>query len=291
MAKIFWLIGVITLYVFLVVSCSLDTSPKQTNLDATQAVTGGQSGGIRKDKYGIKGVITMTSESSNDFTTPEPEANGSLEAAQPAINSQSDLASQDFLGAQKTTTVTTDSTNSTLTPDNSTLTPEPTANDASPRDTSIKLSAPVEPILQNIIVSFQWHSAFELLGNERYELIFWPVGTDPLKNGFSPIGARPETFVSVDLNQTLVSLPTLLQSGRDYLWGVLLVRIDPYERIKILGDGHQFRFELTTQPAQIPSTPIPVIEPTSTATVPPTPTPPRYPGPPPTPTSSTYPGP
>lgn len=61
--------------------------------------------------------------------------------------------------------------------------------------------------------------------------------------GFGPVGAGTGSEVVVNLDKTADALPQLLVSGQDYEWGVLLVELNPYRRLRYLGGGHRFRFE------------------------------------------------
>lgn len=87
---------------------------------------------------------------------------------------------------------------------------------------------------------FRWTPVGDLQPGQAFELVFWRPGQDPMSDGFSPIGARPEAEVRVDLDATSSSLPQL-NFGSDYAWGVLLVELDPYRRLAYLGGGHPFR--------------------------------------------------
>jgi hypothetical protein len=91
--------------------------------------------------------------------------------------------------------------------------------------------------------TFRWSTIVTLAENQYFELVFWPVGRDPMGNSFGPAGSIKETTLSVDLDKSADILPHLFQSGQDYEWGVLLVELNPYRRLQYLGGGHRFRFE------------------------------------------------
>lgn len=100
----------------------------------------------------------------------------------------------------------------------------------------------VEPLRSELggQLAFRWMPVGELQPGQAFELIFWRPGQDPMADGFSPIGARPEPEVRVDLDATSSALPQL-NFGTDYEWGVLLVEMNPYRRLTYLGGGHPFR--------------------------------------------------
>lgn len=104
--------------------------------------------------------------------------------------------------------------------------------------------------------TFRWSSSVKAEADQMFELIFWPAGTDPIADGFSPVGAQPSNEVTVDLSATAEYLP-MLMNGKDYQWGVLLVHANPYERIRYLGGGHPFR--LRSQAECDAERPIPVL--------------------------------
>lgn len=64
-------------------------------------------------------------------------------------------------------------------------------------------------------------------------------------NGFGPAGAVKEVALTVDLDKTANILPNLFQPGQDYQWGILLVELNPYRRLRYLGGDHKFSFEQT----------------------------------------------
>jgi hypothetical protein len=49
--------------------------------------------------------------------------------------------------------------------------------------------------------------------------------------------------LTVDLDKAADALPNLLQVGQEYQWGILLVELNPYQRVQYLGGGQRFRFE------------------------------------------------
>jgi hypothetical protein len=93
--------------------------------------------------------------------------------------------------------------------------------------------------------TFRWTTNVTLAENQYFEMVFWPAGQDPLTAGFGPGGSTQETAITVDLDGAANSLPNMLVSGQKYQWGVLLVQLNPYQRLQYLGGGHEFQFERT----------------------------------------------
>lgn len=120
-----------------------------------------------------------------------------------------------------------------------TPTPQPPAL---PVGGSVTLVEPLDAVLQGRR-TFRWSTNVTLAENQYFELVFWPVGRDPLGSSFGPAGSIKETTLTVDLDKTADVLPHLFQPGQDYEWGVLLVELNPYRRLQYLGGGQRFRFE------------------------------------------------
>ncbi|MEZ4713887.1 MAG: protein kinase [Caldilineaceae bacterium] len=113
-----------------------------------------------------------------------------------------------------------------------------------PPSGSVTLLGPLDAVLRGRQV-FRWSSSITLRGNQYYEMVFWPVGADPLIAGFSPVGAGVATEVVADLDKAASNLSHLLIGGQEYEWGVLLVELNPYRKLQYLGGGHRFRFEFS----------------------------------------------
>ncbi len=124
----------------------------------------------------------------------------------------------------------------------STPIPLPTATSASALPVgSVILIAPLNALLQGRQI-FRWTTDVTLSSAQYFELVFWQVGQDPMVHSFSPVGANKATTVTSNLDKAADLLPTYLISGREYEWGVLLVEMEPYRRLRYLGGGHRFRF-------------------------------------------------
>ena len=72
---------------------------------------------------------------------------------------------------------------------------------------------------------FAWQDepGFALKPGERYELIVWGMGEDPMRDGRSPVGDRVEATVQANL--TGVEDALRLSSGKVYYWGVRLLSV------------------------------------------------------------------
>ena len=60
-------------------------------------------------------------------------------------------------------------------------------------------------------------------------------------NGFGLAAPVTDTSVTVDLDALDDQLGSRLDNGQ-YVWGILLVRTEPYERIAYIGGGNEFYF-------------------------------------------------
>jgi hypothetical protein len=88
--------------------------------------------------------------------------------------------------------------------------------------------------------TFEWSSTYTPAPGEGFELVFWPVGQDPLGTGFGL--ASPTTNSRVNVNLTaLDDVLSQLEPG-PYNWGILLVRTEPYERLRLLAGPRTFTY-------------------------------------------------
>ncbi|MEZ4662909.1 MAG: protein phosphatase 2C domain-containing protein [Caldilineaceae bacterium] len=104
---------------------------------------------------------------------------------------------------------------------------------------AVELVAPNDGDSTNSRIFFKWEANFELDVNQAFELVFWRPGQDPMRDGLGLAGSGPNTSVAV-------SSSIAAENGLgdvEIEWGVLLVNIRPYERIKYLGGEREFRFE------------------------------------------------
>jgi hypothetical protein len=88
---------------------------------------------------------------------------------------------------------------------------------------------------------FQWQANFSPAAGTAFELVFWRPEENPLANSFGLAAPTTDSSVAADLDLLDDVLGSRLDNGQ-YLWGVLLVRTEPYERIAYLGGGYEFNF-------------------------------------------------
>ena len=88
---------------------------------------------------------------------------------------------------------------------------------------------------------FRWQANFTPAAGTAFELVFWHLDENPMANGFGLAAPTTDTNTTVDLDLLDDVLGSRLDNGK-YLWGILLVRTDPYERIAYLGGGYEYNF-------------------------------------------------
>lgn len=106
----------------------------------------------------------------------------------------------------------------------------------------VQLVAPGNNAASSGLAEFQWTANFTPDPGLGFEVVFWKAGQNPLANGFGLAAPTTRNKVNVDLNALDASLGDLLEPG-DYQWGVLLVRVSPYQRVKFMGQSRTFRFD------------------------------------------------
>jgi len=107
---------------------------------------------------------------------------------------------------------------------------------------TVQLVGPGEGTTSSGSVDFQWSSNFTPGPGMGFELVFWKEGQSPMTNGFGLAAPTKGTKVSVDLGALDNKLGELLDPG-PYKWGILLVRVSPYERVQFMGQSRTIRFE------------------------------------------------
>jgi hypothetical protein len=88
---------------------------------------------------------------------------------------------------------------------------------------------------------FIWQTNFTPPPGRAFELVFWKEGQTPLQNGFGLAAPTTGTSVTVNLSKLDDQLGQMLDPG-EYFWGLLLVQVEPYQRIQFLGESHLFTF-------------------------------------------------
>jgi hypothetical protein len=86
-----------------------------------------------------------------------------------------------------------------------------------------------------------WQTSFVLAEGEAFELVFWNEGQDPLRDGIGLASPTTDNRVVIDLAALDNRQARLLEPG-DYRYGVLLVRLSPYERVGYFGSSLVFRY-------------------------------------------------
>ena len=99
----------------------------------------------------------------------------------------------------------------------------------------MRLLEPVDGYTAHGVVTFRWETAYQLQENQAFEPIFWRAGADTLRDGRGYGGATRGT--SVTINWDMLNL-----APDGYQWGVLLVEMNPYRRLRYMGGGNGFQF-------------------------------------------------
>ncbi len=107
---------------------------------------------------------------------------------------------------------------------------------------SIQLVAPGNNTANSGLEEFRWTANFTPDSGLAFEVILWKAGQDPLVSGFGLAAPTTSNKINVDLNALDAKLGDLLEPG-DYQWGVLLVRVSPYQRVQFMGQARTFRFD------------------------------------------------
>jgi hypothetical protein len=106
---------------------------------------------------------------------------------------------------------------------------------------ALQLLLPVDGSSGNDSQLFQWHANVQPGEGQAFELVFWRPDQNPLGSGFGLASPTTNNEVTVSLSALDGALGDLLEPG-EYLWGLLLVQTDPYQRIQFMGSQHNFRF-------------------------------------------------
>jgi hypothetical protein len=88
---------------------------------------------------------------------------------------------------------------------------------------------------------FVWRTEFAPPEGQAFELVFWRPGENPIVNGFGLAAPTTANGVSVNLSMLDDQLGAMFDPG-EYRWGVLLVRVSPYERLQFLGASRVFNY-------------------------------------------------
>jgi len=105
----------------------------------------------------------------------------------------------------------------------------------------VQLLQPVDGSTGNDSQRFQWLAGVQPGAGQAFELVFWQAGQNPLASGFGLAAPTTNSEVVINLVDLDSTLGDLLEPG-EYLWGLLLVQTDPYQRIQFMGVQNNFRF-------------------------------------------------
>jgi hypothetical protein len=110
---------------------------------------------------------------------------------------------------------------------------------ATPFQGSLQLDAPGDGTAAGGKQQFQWVANFTPPAGQAFELVFWKPGQNPLQSSFGLAAPTTGNSASPDLDDLDSKLGDLLNPG-EYLWGVLLVQTEPYQRLQFLGQQRTF---------------------------------------------------
>jgi hypothetical protein len=110
-----------------------------------------------------------------------------------------------------------------------------------PISTALELAEPADGASGSGQQRFAWRTTLAPAEGQAFELIFWRNGENPLANGFGLAAPTTTDNVTVDLAMLDDQLGDRLEPG-EYRWGVLLVRVSPYERLHFFGASRMFSY-------------------------------------------------
>ncbi len=109
---------------------------------------------------------------------------------------------------------------------------------------SVKLITPADGDGLGEEQEFRWQADFTPSSGQAFELIFWRDGQNPLQDGWGVAAPTLSTVVRVNL-QRMDDNPALPFEPGEYRWGVRLVQVKPYRKLKFLGGNYRLRFQRT----------------------------------------------
>ena len=108
----------------------------------------------------------------------------------------------------------------------------PTSPSPTPVSGSVVLLSPAPGASLKGRVTFSWRPTFELGPGEGYELAFWKPGQDPMTQAQSPVGSSPDTSKQFNIEKSFLT-------PGEWEWGVFLVKLSPWQRIKLISEKRQ----------------------------------------------------
>lgn len=106
----------------------------------------------------------------------------------------------------------------------------PVVNAAEAQSYTISLIDPEDGFTTSEDVTLRWRSGFRPAENQAFEPIVWRADGSPLQDGVSlgaPMRGGPGEVMQIE------AALSSLESG-EYHWGVLLVQLDPYQRLALM---------------------------------------------------------
>lgn len=124
-----------------------------------------------------------------------------------------------------------------------TKTPAPTATFTATPAPALLALIPQDGAVAKGALVFEWQTERVLQAEQRFEVVFWKAGQDPLLDGIG-FGVRDGgTRVQLNLRELDLVMGAQFEPG-EYLWGVLLVQKEPgYQRLEYLGGGNRIVYE------------------------------------------------
>jgi hypothetical protein len=107
---------------------------------------------------------------------------------------------------------------------------------------TVQLAGPGDGAAGTGQINFQWSANFKPDAGLAFELVFWKEGQNPVASGFGLAAPTTGTKATVNLSALDDKLGDLLEPG-NYKWGILLVRVSPYQRVQFMGQARTFRFD------------------------------------------------
>lgn len=224
--------------------------PRATQTDATLPALTNQAGGrafLLPTQSAFQAAVPVATETA---TPVSPTVTPTLTA--PPTSTPLPIPSPTATRRPRPTATATPAATPTAGLENSTPLPTLTAAVGVPFVTV--QTPPNDTALDARAYTFSWRAvAVQLQPTEGFEVVAWELGQDPFTSSFGLHGPVRAETVNIDLSVILQS--KLLQPGKSYQWGVLLVDTTPYTRLQFLGGGHLFR--VNTAPSNdSPDTPV-----------------------------------
>jgi hypothetical protein len=87
---------------------------------------------------------------------------------------------------------------------------------------------------------FEWVDNTGLPASHIYEIIVWKTGEEPLRDGKGI--TKPDLRTSRTLDLDYLDDQREWFAPGEYLWGVIEIAENPYQRFRLLGEGGNFQY-------------------------------------------------